>query len=166
MQFRHIFSDFLRFAAFFRIIDSLLKKTKWSNVEAMSDRGKKILIEFIVTTVLCTGAFLLVLLLRQKFTMTGFSDACFVACAPAILLPVLALIIRLGTFDVLNYGMYRLVESFRRGEGKRYDTAFDYKVARMEVRQRRPAIYWPFFVVGGVFLIAALVFLICYKCGL
>lgn len=132
----------------------------------MSERGKRILIEFIITTVLCTGVFLLVLLLRQKFNTSGFSDACFVACAPALLLPVLALIIRLGTFDVLNYGMYRFIESLRMGDAKRYDTAFDFKTARMEARRRKPAIYWPFFVVGGVFLLAAIIFFICYKCGI
>ena len=132
----------------------------------MSNSGKKILIEFIVTTVLCTGVFLLVLFLRQKFNTTGFSDACFVACAPAIFLPILAFIIRMGTFDVLNYGMYRLVESFRAGEGKKYDSAYDFSVARKEARRRKPAIYWPFFVVGGLYLTAAIVFLILNKCGI
>ena len=131
----------------------------------MSYRGKRILIELIVALLGCVGVFLLVLFLRHKFDFAGFSDAFFVASAPALFLPLFVLAIRMGTFDVLNYGMYRLVESFRRGEGKKYATAYDYKVARTEARQRKPAIYWPFFAVGGAFLVAAIVCFIFYKVG-
>lgn len=131
----------------------------------MSERGKRLLVSFIIASVGCVGVFLLVFLLRRKFDFGGLSDAFFVSCAPALLLPLFLLAIRAGTFDVLNYGMYRLVESFRRVEIKRYDSAYDYKVARDEVRRRRPALYWPYFVVGGAFLIAAIVFFILYKVG-
>lgn len=132
----------------------------------MKERTFRILIEFIVTFLLCAGVFLLVLLLRGKFGVDGFCDACFVACTPCLLLPLFVIAIRSGTFDVLNYGMYRLFESFRPGEGKRYETAYDYKLARMERRNSKKPIFFPFFVVGGVFLAAALILYVIYRVSL
>lgn len=134
-------------------------------VMPMKERHRRILIESIVTLLLCTGVFLLVLLLRKKFDIVGVCDAFFVASAPALLLPLFVYIARAGTFDVLRYSFYRLVESFRPGEGKRYDTAYDYKLAKQERREKKPVIYWPFFAVGGLFLLVAIILFIVYKCN-
>lgn len=69
----------------------------------------------------------------------------------------LAWIGRQGTFDVVRYGFYRLVESFKRGDEKRYETAYDYTQAKKEKRDKEKPFFIPYLIVGGLFLTVGIV---------
>lgn len=69
----------------------------------------------------------------------------------------LAWIGRQGTFDVVRFGFYRLVESFKRGDEKRYETAYDYTQAKKEKRDKEKPFFIPYLIVGGLFLTVGIV---------
>ena len=69
---------------------------------------------------------------------------------------------RSGTFDVVNYGFYRLFESFRLDRKKKWDNAGDYKEEKQKKRHASKAAYWPCLAVSGFFLTMAILFTILY----
>ncbi|MFA6620695.1 MAG: DUF3899 domain-containing protein [Bacilli bacterium] len=102
--------------------------------------------------------FCLVFFLRSDWTFRGASDGCFVSAA--VLLSGVALmgVTRLGTFDILAYSFYRLFESFRAGNVKKFDTFYDYRNAKIESRHHSHPAYWPFLIIGILGFVLALVF--------
>lgn len=82
-----------------------------------------------------------------------YSNAFFVDGACLIFFPLLMMIGRTGVFDVLFYGCYRFVESWRRDKVKRDDSAYDYKLRKQEERSRNKLILWPYFAVGALSLL-------------
>ena len=123
---------------------------------------KKVLIGFISMFLAGCALFCLIFFLRQPYTIRSASDAFFISSASCFALTGMAFVIRSGTFDVLNYGMYRLVESFRLDRKKRWDNAGDYKIDRAKKRQLSKAIYWPRLAASGFFLLMAILFLALY----
>ena len=123
---------------------------------------RKVLIGLISTLALGCILFCLIFFLRQPYSFRSASDAFFISSASCFALTGMAFLIRTGTFDVLNYGMYRLVESFRLDRKKRWDNAGDYKMDRAEKRQLSKAVYWPRLAASSFFLLLAILFLAIY----
>ena len=90
-------------------------------------------------------------------SLSLLSDSFFIPSAILILFPILLLIGREGIFDVFAYGFYRLGESFRPGNIKRYETAYDYKKEKQEKRKLNKPYFLPYFVLGGVSLLIGLI---------
>lgn len=67
---------------------------------------------------------------------------------------------RTGVFDIMFFGFYRLFESWRTPDVKKYDLASDYHDAMDEKRQKNKPYYLPFIVVSAVFLLASIVLLL------
>jgi hypothetical protein len=80
-------------------------------------------------------------------------------CIPAVVILLVCAqlwIHRTGVFDVLFFGFYRLFESWRTPDVKKYDLASDYHVAMDEKRQKNKPYYLPFIVISGLFLIVTI----------
>ncbi len=105
-------------------------------------------------------AFCLVFFLRKIYTITGVCDALFFVVAIEFAILFFCWIERSGTFDVFNFQFYRFFESFRPDGLKKWDTAYDYKKEKEEKRKRTSFYFWPYLMIGGIFLIAAVVLLI------
>lgn len=120
---------------------------------------KKILTSFVIAFLIGVISFLSVFFGRGLFNYAGLSDAFFIS--GAIIAAVAGLIwsIRSGSFDVLNYGVYRLFESFKKGNTKRWDTALDYKNEQNSKREKNKIIYWPYLAVAGLAIVFAIIFL-------
>ena len=79
---------------------------------------------------------------------------------PALVLAAAGLLFigRAGTFDVLAYGVKRLVDQFTHHDDPEYKTAGDYSLAKKEKRKSVRFPYWVYLALAGVFLLLALVF--------
>lgn len=110
--------------------------------------------------VLSCGLFCAIFFPLGHYSFRGASDALFASGMILLFAPALVLIARTGVFDVLAYSFYRLVESFKAGGEKRYDTAYDYKESRKQKRSLSRPFLLPYFICGAILLLAALVFLI------
>lgn len=86
-----------------------------------------------------------------------YSNAFFASFGVLVLCPLLWVIGRTGVFDVLSYSFYRLFESYKRGGAKKYDTAYDYKVAKQEKREKNKLYLLPFWTFGAVSFLIALI---------
>ena len=86
------------------------------------------------------------------------SNGCFAGGAVLLGFPALLWVGRTGTFDVFSYSFYRLAESFRKSGEKRYQTAADYHLEKMERRSRNKPALWPYFALGAIALVLAIVF--------
>lgn len=123
----------------------------------MDPYKKKVLRNFLITFLLSAGLFCLVFFLRRPYSLRSGSDALFIASAVGLGYVGMIFVVRSGSFDVLNYGVYRLFESFRLDRTKKWDTAGDYKLDRQKKRQKNKAVYWPCLAVSGTFFLAALI---------
>lgn len=131
----------------------------------MDPRKRKTLLQLLYWGIGCSAVFCLVFFLRPPYTLKGASDACFIAGALGFAGIGMTFAIRSGSFDVLNYGVYRLFESFRLDNKKRWDTAGDYKLAMDAKRHKNKALYWPALIVSGVYLTIAFVLTILVLVG-
>lgn len=131
-------------------------------VFAMNPYAKKIILGFSLTFCLCLLCFCLIFFLRPPYTFRGASDAFFISAAVGYGVCGMIFAVRSGSFDVLNYGVYRLFESFRLDRKKRWDNAGDYQLEKKKKRQLSKAVYWPSLAVASLFLLLALVFLLLF----
>ena len=128
----------------------------------LSPFAKRIIL-WAIAFVLAAGVFCLVFFLRQQFTVDGVSDACFLASTAMLAGLGYLLLRRMGTFDIVEYSFFRLGESFARGNKRRYETAYDFAKARKDKRETKKPYFWPFLIIGGAFLLAALICLIIFE---
>ena len=136
-----------------------------SILQAMDPIKKKTLLQFLFWGIGCSFVFCLVFFLRKPYTLKSGSDACFITGALGLAGIGMTFVVRSGSFDVLNYGVYRLFESFRLDRKKRWDTAGDYKLDMDSKRHKNKALYWPAIIVSGVYLTIALVLTIIVLVG-
>ncbi|MDY2913607.1 MAG: DUF3899 domain-containing protein [Candidatus Enteromonas sp.] len=101
--------------------------------------------------------FCLVYFLRGLYTLAGLSDALLLPGAVCLGIAGLALVGRRGTFDVLGYGVKRLIEQFTHNKDTHYENAGDYSLQLREKRQNKPFPYWVYLVMGGLQLASAIV---------
>jgi len=116
----------------------------------MDEEKKKLLVNWLASSILLVAIFLLYFLLRKDYSLRGTGDSFLVAGAIVLAFPILGLIGRTGLFDIFSYSFLRLGESFRRENTKRFETAYDYKNYKKEKRSERPPFYLPYFIIGGV----------------
>lgn len=128
----------------------------------MNERKKQIIVNWVMAIVIPLAIFLLYYLIAgitgyQKKLLYLFSDGFCLSGGLVLAFIGLAWIGRQGTFDVVRYGFYRLVESFKRGNEKRYETAYDYTQAKKEKRDKEKPFFIPYLIVGGLFLTVGIV---------
>ncbi len=117
---------------------------------------KRILGHSIAAFVLAAIPFCLLYFIKGDYGLRGLSNAFLLSGAITGLGSLFAWIIQTGTFDVLNYGIYRFFESFRLDKMKRWESAYDYKMDRAEKRKKAKTPYWIYWIFGGVLLLASL----------
>ena len=128
-----------------------------------------------LTPVLITLAFsivltVIVLAVRKYLTLTDYfdkmaalSDAFFV---PGIILTgfgILVLVANDGFFDIFSYGMIKLISTMRLHRRKDPDGPADFFEYRMAKHREKKPLPVYLFIIGGIDLIAAVVFLILYE---
>jgi hypothetical protein len=80
---------------------------------------------------------------------------------------VFAILIRLGTFDMLGYGANTMIHYMFVPKGERkYHDLIEYKNIKNETRIRKPHTYLIFFLISVLFLIALIVFKILWEIDL
>lgn len=114
---------------------------------------KKRIITYSVLTLLS----LLSILLCYYVAKWGLSDCFLVPGISYLAFAILIFIERTGRFDIFSYQFRNLIDSFRKGSPKRYDTAGDYKMAKKLSRENNPFNYLPYLIFGSVFLIVAII---------
>lgn len=92
-------------------------------------------------------------------TSFGLSNTCLVPAALYLGLLALVFVARQGFFDIFAYQFVNWSSSLRKGSPKKYEDAYAYKVAKDEKRKNGDFIWLPFFSVGLLFLILAIVFI-------
>ena len=128
----------------------------------MDPYRRKILVSFAVSFVLSLTAFCLLFFLRAPYSLRLAADSFFISAAVGFGVLGMIFVERSGTFDVVNYGFYRLFESFRLDRKKKWDNAGDYKEEKQKKRHASKAAYWPCLAVSGFFLTMAILFTILY----
>ena len=79
---------------------------------------KRIITSFLIASIIGVISFVSIFCGRRLFNYTGLTDAFFISGAIVVGIAGLIFTIRTGSFDVLNYGVYRLFESFKKGNEK------------------------------------------------
>jgi hypothetical protein len=108
------------------------------------------LISWIVALVLPVVMFFIIFYCFGNRGLQGWIDSLFIPGIVVLLINGQLFIHRMGTFDVLFYGFYRLFESWRNPVDKKYDNAGDYHLAMDAKRQKNKPYYLPFIVVSGL----------------
>ncbi len=133
-------------------------------------KKKKSLIPILVTLAFSIAATAIVLVIRKYFTLTDYfekmsalSDAFFV---PGILLigfGVLVFVANDGFFDIFSYGMIKLISTMRIHRRKDPDGPADFFEYRMAKHGEKKPLPVYLFIIGGIDLALAVVFLILYQ---
>lgn len=125
---------------------------------------KKVL-KYLIPFLICTVTVILVLVFKDSFAKSGqplMGDLCDAFTVPGIIMTCFGFLVFAtngGTFDMLAFGVIKLVDLFKRDLAKvKYRTFYDYRQAQKE--KRRSFVH--FIIVGAAFLVAAIVFLIVY----
>lgn len=121
---------------------------------------KSRLINWLVSFAIPTGVFCLIFFLVRKYTYAGASNALFGAGGSLLGILGIILINRQGVFDILGYSFRRLFESFKVGNPKSFEDAYEYGEYRKNKRAESPMFYLPYLVSGIIFLLMALAFCI------
>ena len=135
----------------------LPKKAPGPRLIGMDPYKRKALRNFLIAFWLSAALFCLVFFLRATYSVRSGREALFLDSQEGGGYGGMIFVVRSGSFDVLNYGVYRLFESFRLDRTKRWDSAGDYKLDRQSKRQKNKPVYWPCLAVSGAFFLAALV---------
>ena len=120
------------------------------------------IVHCVIASVLSIGLFCLVFFLRQDFSFKGWSDAFFVSGAVMVAFGGLSFIASRGLFDMMGYGMYRVVGAFKFKGELRYQHAIDFKEARLEKRRKNPFFFQIYLIIGGVLILLAILFSILF----
>lgn len=125
---------------------------------------KKVL-QYLIPFLLCSVVVILVLVGRGSFLKSGQSlmgDLCDAFAVPGILMTCFGLLVFCtngGTFDMLAFGIRKLFDLFKRDVTKvKYRTFYDYREAQKEKHRS----FLNLIIVGLLFLLVAVIFLIVY----
>jgi len=122
-------------------------------------QAKSRLLHSIIATLLAITVFLLPLLIRQQFDLTGWCDAFFISGAVNLGVTGLLFIGEKGVYDMMGYGMYRLIGLFKKQEELKYRNAYDYKESMLEKRAKNPFFFLPYLIASGVMLLISVILL-------
>lgn len=131
----------------------------------MRDFFKKAL-PYIITSIIGVIVFIIIICVRKIWDaetthsiMRTLSDACFV---PGVLLAGVGLIIFAsngGAFDMLSFAVIRIFDLFRRDcKNRKYKDYYEYREAKKEKKRGMAFML----LVGAVFIVLAVIFLIVY----
>jgi hypothetical protein len=98
-----------------------------------------------------------ILFVQGNYTLAGFSNALFIPGAVVLGVIGLMFVGRNGTFDIMSYSFTRLRDSFRREKVKSFEDAYAYSEFKNSQRLKRGFYTLPFLVIGGLFVLTALV---------
>lgn len=110
---------------------------------------------------------LLVLLSKGTFSQTEavdvYKDLCDALFIPGVTIVCFGLLVFAsngGVFNMLKFGMIKLFDLFKRDLTKvKYRTYYDYSEAQKDKNKG----FWYLLVVGAVFIVASVVFLVVYN---
>ena len=108
------------------------------------------------------GVFCLTFFLRQDFSFKGWSDAFFVTGAILLGFGLLAFIAGKGVFDMMGYGLYRVIGAFKFKGELRYQNAMSFKEKRLENRCKSPFFFQIYMIFGSILIIVASIFAILF----
>lgn len=132
------------------------------------DELKKHLVLWIIVSLVGVGFFSLVLFTRGNFAVQGYMDACFYPGMILLLVMGLIFVADTGFFDLPSYGLSSIFfHLFNTDQDKvfKYRDLAQYKKEKRDQRQYHRPYFLPFLVVGGLFIIAALVLYIIFRQG-
>jgi len=66
---------------------------------------------------------------------------------------------RSGLFDVVNYGFFRLGESFKKDNTKAFADAYEYSSYRRQQRDKSRIYFLPFLCAGTLFILLGFIFM-------
>lgn len=133
----------------------------------MSPKKKELLINSIVALVAGAVIFLLVFFLygSDNHIYARLSNSFFIPGVCLVGMSLMVLIVRRGTFDLMNYGIMSFFNSFRSQE--QYDRRFvDFNSYRESKEQKRKYTSFnllPYLILGAILLVIALSFTISYQ---
>lgn len=123
------------------------------------------ILKYLVPIVVCSAVAVLILVGRGSFRANGqtlykdLSDAFFVPGIIMLCFGLLVFATNGGVFDMLAFGVIKLVDLFKRDLTKvKYRTFYDYRQAQQG--RRRPYVY--LLIIGGAFLLVGIVFFVLY----
>ena len=122
-------------------------------------QAKSRLLHSIIAALLAITLFLLPLLIRQQFDVTGWCDAFFISGAVNLGVTGLLFIGDKGVYDMMGYGMYRLFGLFKKQEELKYRNGYDYKESRVEKRAKNPFFFPPYLIASGVMILVSIILL-------
>ena len=131
---------------------------------------KKSLIPMLITLVFSIIATIIVLTIRKYLTlidyfekMAALSDAFFVPGVILVGFGILAIVANDGFFDIFSYGMIKLISTMRIHRRKDPDGPADFFEYRMAKHSQKKPLPVYLFIIGGIDLALAVVFLILYQ---
>ena len=131
---------------------------------------KKSLTPLLITLAFSVMLTVIVLAIRKYLTLTDYfekmaalSDAFFVPGVLLIGFGVLVFAANDGFFDIFSYGMIKLISTMRLHRRKDPDGPADFFEYRMAKHGEKKPLPVYLFIIGGIDLIAAVVFLILYQ---
>lgn len=126
----------------------------------MSDRAKFIIINNVIILTVSIGLFIGGLFLKQDFTLVGYMNSAFYTGGIIILLGLLAMVIRLGAFDMFVYGFKDILFYMNpsKDKEKQYKDYPAYIEAKKEERSKKTWDFlWPYLYFGGTFLLFSII---------
>jgi len=130
----------------------------------MSRNDKIILNEFIISGIIAIAMFCWIFFTKGIYSVYGSIDALFAPGILLIMIGSLALCASFGAFDIFSYGFRSIFEHMNPNTEaiSKYKDYYDYKKSKRTKREYSKFPTWPFFVVGGLFIIAGIVMEIIY----
>ena len=129
----------------------------------MSKRARSYLITSLVGLAIAVGVYAArggFQLLEKELILTAFCDACFVLGVLLLGFGALVFCANDGLFDMINFGVLKVIKLVQ-SEKRRSQvpkTFFEYRKMKSETREGG---FGYLFVVGGVFMALAVIFLLC-----
>lgn len=131
----------------------------------MLPRAKKVLLNWIIASLLLTIIFIPVFLANsipsgfdKYIVLRSLGDAFFAGAAATLLGTVLILIGRSGLFDTAAFGFVVFGENFRKDGKHKYKDAYEYKTRQIERRNVNKPFLLPYLIIGSSALVLAVIF--------
>lgn len=125
---------------------------------------KKVL-SYLLPSLLCALVAVLILVSRESFNASGITlilDLCDAFAVPGIVMLCFGLLVWAtngGVFNMLAFGVIKLIDLFKKDLTKvKYRTYYDYQKSKSE--NKRPVL--SYLIVGTIFTLIAVIFLILY----
>ena len=120
---------------------------------------KPFIIAGIISLIIGISIFCLVVFAFKKAYVDGAAFATLTLVSSGVLIWVA----REGFFDFASYGFRQFGNALFSKKPNEYNDFAGYKNYKQETRKNRPSYFFSLLVVGGVFLVATIIFFIIYK---